>query len=401
MRILVIAPRLNLHAVGEALTAAKLLNEMAKLADITLLSFETRRGPPLAEQMPDINVITFPEPAPLLGGERFSSMLKLSTFVFNREVRRWLAQNTTPFDLAHQILPRAPRYPSVLRKAGIPYVIGSLGGALPSPKAFAEEGQGASWFTRLRAVDGLRFAYDPWLRASYTRADLVLGVAPYMQDVLSAVPLKRFEPFLGIGIDDLPDEVDRTGTPGQLRMIHVGRAVRTKGLRDTIRAMGHLKDTPGITLTVIGDGEEIAPCKAEATQLGLADRVEFLGRLPRDEIEAHYRASDALCFPSFRESMGAVLYEAMRWGLPTITVATGGPDYIVDDTSGLKVPLSTPEQMPKDLAQAIKRLADDPEMRAQMGRAARARLAAEATWPVKAQRMIDLYQSVLETRGGG
>ncbi|MEP2424879.1 MAG: glycosyltransferase, partial [Tateyamaria sp.] len=255
--------------------------------------------------------------------------------------------------------------------------------------------QGAQWFTRLRALDGLRFRYDPWLRASYTGAELVMGVAPYMRDVLADVPLRRFEPFLGIGVADLEPETVRDTPAGQLKMLHVGRAVRTKGLRDVVRALSHLKDNPEVTLTSIGDGEELEACRAEAEALGVADRVSFLGRLPRAQIEDHYKAADALVYPSFRESMGAVLYEAMRWSLPVVTVRAGGPDYIIDDTCGLKVDVTTPQQMPQDLARCITTLAADPALRQRLGQAGRAKLAAEALWPLKAQKLMQIYQDTL------
>jgi glycosyltransferase involved in cell wall biosynthesis len=210
--------------------------------------------------------------------------------------------------------------------------------------------------------------------------------------------MRRFEPFLGIGVQDLAPNVSRQEEPGRLALLHVGRAVRTKGLRDTVRALALLGDLPGITLTSIGGGEEVAICRSEAERLGVADRVRVLGRLERTEIEAHYRDSDTFVFPSFRESMGGVLYEAMRWGLPVVTVDCGGPGWIVDESCGLKVSLTSPEIMPGELAQAIRRLAQNPALRRQLGAGARAKVAAEALWKSKAERMVALYAETLAER---
>lgn len=398
LRILIVAPHLDGSDVGESLTAYKLVAEMSRYARITVLAHEARHGPPLAAQLPLAEVVTFPEPGWARRHERLSALIKPGIPMLHRRVARWLRaalKAGRTFDLAHQILPRAPRYASPLADFDMPYVIGSLGGALPTPEAFQSEAGSAPWYTRLRDIDALRFRYDPWLRRSYARAALVLGVAPYMRGVLAAVPMRRFEPFLGIGVEDLAPEVARQGTPGRLALLHVGRAVRTKGLRDTVRALALLHDLPEVTLTSVGDGEEIAICRAEAERLGLADRVRFLGRLPRPEIEALYRDSDVFVFPSFRESMGGVLYEAMRWGLPAITVDCGGPGWIVDERCGVKVPLSSPEAMPADLAQAIRRLADDPGLRRRLGASAREKIAREALWPAKAKRMLALYGEVV------
>lgn len=401
--ILYVAPYIDGHSLGEGYFGFRLVEEMTRLAKVTVLAFESRIGPPLAEQLPEAEVITFQAPGWINLNERISAMLKPHIPVLHAKAATWLRKaqgEGRRFDIAHQILPAAPRYPSPLAKFDIPYVFGPLGGALPTPKAFQDETGGAPLFTRLRAVDALRFRHDPWLRRSYARADLVLGVAPYMRDLLSDVPLKRFEPFLGIGLNELPDLPPEkpARAPGSLRMLHVGRAVRTKGLRDTVRALAHLKDLPDVTLTSAGGGEEIGVCRAEAERLGVADRVRFLGAQPRDAVEALYGESDALVFPSFRESMGAVLYEAMAWELPVITVSTGGPDWIVNERSGLKVPLTTPEQMPLDLAGKIRELANDPALGRTLGQAGRARLKEEALWPVKARELLGLYESVLTGR---
>src|SRR5699024_542346 len=94
-------------------------------------------------------------------------------------------------------------------------------------------------------------------------------------------------------------------------------------------------------------------------------------------------------------------YEAMRWGLPAITVDCGGPGWIVDESCGLKVPLTTPEIMPRDLALAIRRLAVEPVLRRRLGEGARAKIGAEALWAVKAERMLEHYaDTVAQGRTG-
>lgn len=398
LSVLITAPYLDGSDVGESHVAFKLLEAMCPHADLTVLAFECLHGPPLARQLPGAEVVTWPEPAWMRRRERLRGLMKPHLFVLNRHVDRWLRRalgRGRRFDLAHQLLPSAARYSTPLRRLPIPYVIGPVGGSLATPAAFRAEARTERWYTRLRQLDQPRFRHDPFLRASYGGAALVLGVAPYMAEVLSPLPIRRFEPFLGIGVDDLAPEVDRAPVPGRLRLLHVGRAVRTKGLRDAVRAMAHLADLPGVTLTAIGGGEEEAVARAEARALGVGDRVAFLGRLPREEIEAHYRAADVLVFPSFRESMGGVLYEAMRWGLPVITTDRGGPGFIVDDRCGVRLPVDTPEALARDIAGAVRALHDDPERRLAMGRAARERVAADALWTVKAEKMLALYRDVL------
>lgn len=398
MKVVLIAPNVDGTDVGEAFVAFKWAEALAARVDLTVLSFARPGRPSLQAQLPGARVVTWPEPGWARWNERLNAMAKPAWPVFARHVRRWIAAALARgerIDLTHQLMPQAARYATPLRHFDIPYVIGPLGGALDTPAAFREEAGSAPLFTRLRALDSFRFRHDPWLRASYANAACVLGVAPYVQDVLADIPLRRFEPMLELGIDGLAPVSARPLEPGRLRLLHVGRGVRTKGLRDAVRAMAGLRDLPGVTLTSAGGGEEIDICRAEAERLGVADRVTFLGRRPRDEIETLYASHDLFVFPSFREPAGGVLYEAMRHGLPVVTAARGGPDYIVDDTSGLRLPVTTPEALACDIAWAVRRLAGDPALVRRLGVGARAKVAAEGLWSAKAERMIGLYQGIV------
>lgn len=398
MKVLLIAPNVDGTDVGEALMAFKWAEALAAHVDLTVLCFQRPGRADIAAQLPGARVVTWPEPAWALRRERLNAMLKPAWPVFAGHVRRWIAAagaRGDRFDIAHQLMPQAARYPSPLRHFDTPYIIGPLGGALDTPAAFRAEAGSAPMFTRLRSLDALRFRHDPWLRASYARAACILGVAPYMQDVLADVLIKRFEPVLELGVDAVAPDRTRRMEPGHLKVLHVGRAVRTKGLRDVVRALALLPDLPHVTLTSAGAGEELAPCRAEAERLGVAGRVRFLGRVPRDEVEALYETHDVFCFPSFREPAGGVLYEAMRQGLPVITADRGGPASIVDETSGLKIAVTDPDTYAADIAAALRRLAGAPDLRARLGAGARAKVAREGLWTEKARKMVDLYGRIV------
>lgn len=396
-RVLLVAPNVDGHDVGEAYVAFKWAEALAEYVDLTVLSFEREGRVPLAQQLPGARVVSWPEPNWAMKHERLNAMLKPAWPLFSRHVRKWIKAKRASgevFDIAHQLMPQAARYASPLRKAGIPYIIGPLGGALETPSGFKFEVGSASWFTRLRVLDKWRLAYDPWLRSSYANAAMVLGVAPYMQDILGSVSLKRFEPVLELGIESLAPNVDRHSGMQSLKLLHVGRGVRTKGLRDVVRALAELRDLPGVTLTSAGAGEEIDICRREAEALGVADRVTFLGRIPREEVEQLYREADVFAFPSFREPAGGVLYEAMRWGLPVISAKRGGPDWIIDESCGLKLDITTPQALARDIAGAVRTLAADPAMRQRIGSNARKKLARTGLWPDKAAALVALYDTV-------
>lgn len=403
LKVALLSPGFDGTDVGEAFVAFKWAEALAREVDLTLFALQREGRPPLAEQLPGARVVTWREPSVLLRAERLNAMLKPAWPLLFSKVRRWMraaAARGEIFDIAHQIMPLPPRYPSPFRGLGLPYVLGPVGGALPTPEGFRDEIGAGAWYTRLRRLDSVRLARDPWLRASFSQADLVLGVAPYVADILAPVPLKRFEVELELGIDPVAatDLLPRAGDPRPLRLLHVGRGVRSKGLRDVVRALAQLRDLD-LHLTSAGGGAEIEAARAEALSLGVAERITFEGQVPRARVDALYAQSDIFVFPSFREPTGGVFYEAMLAGLPIVTAAYGGPDSIVTDACGLRLPVTTPEALAREIAGAIRTLHDDPARRLAMGWAARKEVLEKGPWPRKAARLVSLYRDVLGQEG--
>ena len=402
-RVLLLAPAISGEATGEDYVAFKWAEALSRHVDLTVCAMETGNHTPLAEQLPRARTITWREPAAFRRSLRVRAMLKPQWPLLASRVYRLMSERGHEFDLAHQIMPQAMRHAVPFRRGPMPYVVGPLGGALATPPAFAAEVGTDPWFVRLRRFDTARLRHDPVLRASYAKAALVLGVAPYVRRYLEEecrLPLRAYADVLELGVDGLAPEPPRRERAG-LRILHVGRGVRTKGLRDVVRALAYLSDRPEITLTSAGEGPEIAICREEAKRLGVADRCRFLGQLPRAEVEPLYREADIFVFPSFREPAGNVIYEAMRWGLPVIAARRGGPEHIVDEGCGLRLAVESPDQLAGDVAAAVRRLADDPTLRESLGRGARAKIAREGLWPAKAARLAGLYREAIARGGAG
>jgi glycosyltransferase involved in cell wall biosynthesis len=400
LKVLIVGAGLDGTDVGEVYSAFQWVKALSQKAEVTLLTSERVGRKRISEQLPLVKVVSWDEPAFLVRhAERLNALLKPALPLFFYRVERWLRdylKTGQTFDIAHQIVPQAMRYGSPLRKFDIPYVIGPLGGGLTTPEGFRTEVSGQSMITRLRVFDGVRLKHDPVLRASYSRAGLILGVAPYVTEALKSIPLRRLEIVPERANDSSPvPPVQRQAKNGELKLLHVGRAVRTKGLRDAIRAMQHLQDLPRVTLESAGDGEDLAACRAEAETLGVSGRVHFYGKIPRSRVDELYQSSDVFTFPSFREPMGGVLFEAMSWGLPIIGAARGGPEFIISDESGIRIPVTTPGQYARDIANAIRSLAMDPQRRLALGKGALARLASFGTWDDRARELIGLYSETI------
>jgi glycosyltransferase involved in cell wall biosynthesis len=107
---------------------------------------------------------------------------------------------------------------------------------------------------------------------------------------------------------------------------------------------------------------------------------------------------DAMLHPTLHDSSGWASVEAMACGRPVVCLDLAGPALQVDPDNGCKVPAITPEQSIRDLASALQMLAGDPEKRLRMGRAARAKVAAELNWPRKADQILAIYTRLASAR---
>jgi glycosyltransferase involved in cell wall biosynthesis len=401
VRLLLVAPTCDADDVGEAWVAYQWASRLAEEHEVTLLTYFKRGRQPAGEQLRGLRVIEWQEP-PLIGrAERLNSMLKPAYIPFYLRARRWIRRaqaNGETFDIAHQVTPVATRYPSPAAGFSFPLVVGPVGGGLQDPPGFKGEDT-SPWFVGLRSLDGFRLRHDPILRRTYSTASCVLGIAPYVADNLRAVPLRRFQVMGDVGLAEMPPKVESRPTGLPLRLLFVGRLIRTKGARDAIAALQHLQDL-NLTLDIVGDGFDRGACEDLVARLGLGDRVRFHGRLPHGEVMTRFQHADVFVFPSYREPGGTVVFEAMGASIPLIVCTGGGPGSVVDDTCGIRLDAITPRQLSEDIAEAIRTLAGDPVRRHAMGLAARERLATVGLWDSKIRAANALYEELISLDQG-
>lgn len=151
----------------------------------------------------------------------------------------------------------------------------------------------------------------------------------------------------------------------------VGRVVdRHKRFSDLICAFARPEVPDRARLLVVGDGVDLGALRDLASSLDVADRVVFSGY--RKDVGHMLSLMDVFALVSNRESFGLVLAEAMFAGLPIITTGLGGmADVVRDGEEAVFVPLGDPPA----IAGAVRRLADDPELRSAIGERALARAA--------------------------
>lgn len=181
--------------------------------------------------------------------------------------------------------------------------------------------------------------------------------------------------------------------PGRRWAVIVGRLVPLKGHRFLIGALSLLaKDRPGLAdvgLLIVGDGEEEEDLRRQVCDLGLSDRVVFLGL--RRDIPDILGMSEVLVLPSSREGLPIVLLEAMAASLPVVVTPVGGiPEVVVEGKTGFFV-----TQEPASIASALRRIFENPETSRAMGSNARHLIEERYDIRVVARRYENLYRSLL------
>lgn len=181
--------------------------------------------------------------------------------------------------------------------------------------------------------------------------------------------------YHGLDLGRFPQPPERPARRGDgagepFRLVAVGRAVAKKGFDDLLQALARLPETLNWRLTHIGSGELREQLKSLAAELGLADRVAFLGAKPQGEVIAALREADLFVLPckegdaGDRDGLPNVIMEAATQALPLLsTTFAGVPEFITDGRNGRLVPPGDPAA----LADAIAALAADPTTRLAFG----------------------------------
>jgi glycogen synthase len=271
---------------------------------------------------------------------------------------------------------------------------------------------------------GSAYQASTWIeQTAYQNADGVVAVSNAMRrDVhaLYGVPLDRVE-VIHNGIDlaqyrpaPNPATVRALGIdPDRPFVLFVGRVTRQKGIIHLVRAIRHLTDGIQVVLCAGAPdtpaiGEEMAAA-VDAARDSTANPVIWVREmLPRDRVIALYTHAAVFVCPSVYEPFGIINLEAMACGTPVVASAVGGiPEVVVHGETGLLVPIEAAgpgdveprdsSRFAADLAEAINAILSDPERRARMGAASRARVEAEFSWTAIASRTVDFYRRVIES----
>lgn len=301
------------------------------------------------------------------------------------------------YTVVHRITPKTPTTPSPLAgrlaAEGIPFVMGPMNGGLPWPPGFdSERVKEREWLSFVRGA----YNYMPYAAATKRHAAAVIAGSRSTEAEYAGTVSDRLIYIAANGIEPerftLPP---REGLNTPLRACFIGRMVPYKGPDMLLRAAAPLIRAGDLTLDMIGDGPFLAELKELAEAEGIAAGVTFHGNIPHVDLQHTVRACDLFTFPSIREFGGAVVLEAMMLGVVPVIVGYGGPDELVSDDTGFRIPIGTREEIVARLREQLARLVADPSCLPAMGAAARARVQTLFTWERKAEQIAEVYRWAL------
>ena len=188
------------------------------------------------------------------------------------------------------------------------------------------------------------------------------------------------------------------GLPRDERIVtYVGKLEPRKGVDALVEAMGLLAGRPAGAplLMAAGIGPMRDGLEARARDLGVADRIRFLGKIPHDDVALWMAAGDVFVLPSLSEGLPTVVCEAMAVGRPVVATAVDGtPEIVRDGETGFLVPPKDPPA----LAAALARVLEDPRLAAEMGSRAADRALERYTWDANAADMERIYLDLVRER---
>ena len=305
------------------------------------------------------------------------------------------------FDIVHHVTYGSIQLGSFLYKLRKPFIFGPVGGGQRAPEVLKSY-FGAYWsreWMRDRIGTLLQYVNPGFYTSVKTANRLVvtnLDTYALARKLRPDLPIDRIWDA-GLSRSFLPDAA-LPHYPGKvLKLLWVGRLLPRKALELTIQALSQVDSKLTVKLTIVGGkGEMASQVRQYIDTYNVNDRVNWVGHVSYQEVKDYYEQSDVFFFTSLRDSCPHQLLEAMAYSLPIVTLNLHGQAELVNDTTGIRVPIKTKEQVVSDLARAIEWMYAHPDERLAMGQAGYA-FAQTQLWDTKVRQFIDeLYPAVLK-----
>jgi glycosyltransferase involved in cell wall biosynthesis len=311
------------------------------------------------------------------------------------------------FDIVHHVTYSSWRVPSPLWQLNLPFVWGPVGGAAEYPRHLLRKlAPRSALFEMMRGLSNRQASRSRALRECARKSSAVVASNQETYDQLLDLRGKAdgmyllFPAFFTQQQVDLLrfDPVDKPAHE-PLRLFAGGNIIGSKGLIFALEALKAISKK-GIhwQLVVGGCGPEIPFLKKKAKDFGILDRINFHMGFSGAEYANKLKESHVFILPSFRENAGITMLEAMLAGCVPVIVDASAQAGVINDSCGIKIPVGRAADISKGLASAVCLLAEQPQRRIEMGRAASALVAASFREDSYASNINKVYADALQQR---
>lgn len=303
------------------------------------------------------------------------------------------------FDIIHHVTFVKYSSPSFLALLPVPFVWGPLGGGEVYPQAFWQNFNFKNKvYETLRSLARWLGEHDPMARITARRSAIAYAVTKDTAKRVSNMGAKSVKIFSAIALSNL--EIERLAqcfsiNTTSVKFISISRLLHWKGIHLGLRAFA-LANLLDAEYWIVGEGEEMKKLQSLALDLGISDRVKFLGLLPRSEVFLKLGQCSVLVHPSLHDSGGGVCLEAMAAGKPVICLDLGGPAEQITSETGFKVLAKDPEESINNMAKVMVELAQNLKLCRQMGQAGQQRVKELYTWQAKGKQLCQTYQQIVD-----
>lgn len=187
---------------------------------------------------------------------------------------------------------------------------------------------------------------------------------------------------------------ESVGRKHSKRILFVGRLHPVKGTRYLLGAMSIVRrDMPEAKLVLVGDGGEREHLENLTDDLKIRECVEFIGRVPHENVQNYMNQSDVFVLPSLSEGFPVTILEAMACGLPVVATRVGGiPDIVEDGINGYLVDAMDQEM----IAEALLKLLKDEELWEEVSNNNREK-SKKYRWDTVAAALEEMYQTSIRS----
>ncbi len=333
----------------------------------------------------------------------FGFILRFITQLSQRKLALQLIKDKK-IDIIHQPIPVSPKDPSSLYNLGVPVIIGPMNGGMNYPSGFDYmEGKWVSKTVKIgRSFANLMNTLIPGKLKSTT---LLVANSRTKVALPTILKDKHIIELVENGVDlslwkNLREKENKQQVNKITKFVYMGRLVDWKAIDLLLLAAKKVVEQVPIQLDIIGDGNEKEKLEQLGQSLGLISdqessnlsTVKFLGWLSQSDCAKQLQGADVLTLPSLYECGGAVVLEAMAMGVPVIATNWGGPADYLDESCGILVEPSSRDAFIEELASAMIKMVNNPELRQKMGEAGARKVQQEFDWEKKVDTILEIYQ---------